>query len=150
MARAHHNTWSTGTGLTSSGTDGAMPVMMLADPADRRTARSAAGHEARVRTSEAFARVTPQMSQLWYRLRFGRDHRWAARRMSAYLDGELAVAPRTRMERHARECPECRRLLAGLRQTMAALHRLSAPDGSADPVQIAALVRLRLGEPPPP
>jgi anti-sigma factor RsiW len=83
-------------------------------------------------------------------LRFGRDHRWAPRRMSAYLDGELAVMPRSRMERHARECPECRRLLAGLRQTMAALHRLASPDGGADPVQVAASVRLRLGEPPRP
>jgi anti-sigma factor RsiW len=90
------------------------------------------------------------MSQLRHRLSFGRNHRWATRRMSAYLDGELAVAPRTRMERHARECPECRLLLAGLRQTMAALHRLGAPGGGVDAVQIAASVRLRLGEPPPP
>jgi anti-sigma factor RsiW len=127
-----------------------MLVMMLATPADRRAGPSSAGHEARMITSEAFARVTRQMSQLRYRLRFGRDHRWAGRRMSAYLDGELAVLPRTRMERHARECPECRRLLAGLRQTMAALHRLAAPGGGADPVQIAASVRLRLGQPPPP
>jgi putative zinc finger protein len=108
------------------------------------------GRDARVRTSQLFARVRPQMSKFRYRLRFGRDHRWAPRRMSAYLDGELAVVPRARMERHARECPECRRLLAGLRQTMAALHRLPALDGGADPVQIAASVRLRLREPPAP
>jgi hypothetical protein len=123
-----------------------MLIMMLAGPADRRAGRSSACHEPGMRTSKAFARVTGQMSQL----RFGRDHRWAARRMSAYLDGELAMPPRTRMERHTRECPECRLLLAGLRQTMAALHRLAAPDGGADPAQIAAAVRLRLGEPPPP
>jgi anti-sigma factor RsiW len=98
-----------------------------------------------VRTSQAFVGVTVKMSQF----RFGRDHRWAPRRMSAYLDGELAATPRTRMERHARDCPECRRLLAGLRQTMAALHRLPAPGGGADPVQLAASVRLRLGGEPP-
>jgi hypothetical protein len=33
---------------------------------------------------------------------------------------------------------------------MAALHRLPAPNGGADPMQLAASVRLRLGEPPGP
>jgi anti-sigma factor RsiW len=89
------------------------------------------------------------MSEFWYRLRFGRDHRWAPRRMSAYLDGELALRRRARMERHAGDCPECRWLLASLRQTLGALHRLPTPEGGADPVQLAASVRLRLSEPPP-
>jgi anti-sigma factor RsiW len=88
------------------------------------------------------------MSDFLYRVRFARDHRWAPGRMSAYLDGELSPGPRKRMRRHAGECPECRWLLASLRQTMAALHRLPAPGGGADPVQVAASVSRRLGEPP--
>ena len=66
--------------------------------------------------------------------------------MSDYLDGELAAAPRTRMERHLGECAECRRLLAGLRMTVDGLHRLSAPSAGADALKIAASVRARLSE----
>jgi anti-sigma factor RsiW len=48
------------------------------------------------------------------------------------------------MEHHLGECDECRRLLAGLRRTVDALHRLATP--GTDAVQIAASVRTRLGE----
>jgi anti-sigma factor RsiW len=68
--------------------------------------------------------------------------------MSAYLDGELASSRRTRMERHVKVCPECRRLLASLRRMLGALHGLPPPAGGADALQIAASVRLRLREPP--
>jgi anti-sigma factor RsiW len=78
--------------------------------------------------------------------RFKRDHGWARRRMSDYLDGELASAGRTRMERHLGECAECRRLVAGLRRTVDGLHHLSAPSGGVDALQIAASVRARLSE----
>jgi anti-sigma factor RsiW len=67
--------------------------------------------------------------------------------MSDYLDGELAPEDRRRMERHLDECAACRRLLAGLRGTLDGLHRLSAPSGGADALQIAAAVRARLSEP---
>ena len=77
---------------------------------------------------------------------FRRDHWWAPGRMSDYLDGELAPAGRTRMERHLGACAECRRLLAGLRRTVNGLHRLSTPRASLDAPQMAALVRARLGE----
>lgn len=66
--------------------------------------------------------------------------------MSDYLNGELAPARRARMERHLGECAKCRRLLAGLRRTVAALHRLTAPGDGVDAVAIAASVRSRLGE----
>jgi anti-sigma factor RsiW len=68
--------------------------------------------------------------------------------MSDYLDGELGSSRRTRMERHVAECPECRRLLAGLRRTLDALHRLPAPAGGTDALALAASVRLRLRQPP--
>ena len=66
--------------------------------------------------------------------------------MSDYLDGELASAPRTRLERHLGECDECRRLLAGLRRTLDGLHRLAATSPGADVPRIAASVQARLTE----
>ncbi len=66
--------------------------------------------------------------------------------MSDYLDVDLAERDRTRMERHLGECDQCRRLLAGLRQTVDALHRLSAAGGDVDALGIAASVRVRLQE----
>jgi anti-sigma factor RsiW len=86
------------------------------------------------------------MSGLLDRQRFRRDHRWAPGRMSDYLDGELAPAAQTRMERHLGECAECRRLLAGLRRIADGLHRLSAPSSGVGAVQLAAAVRARLGD----
>jgi anti-sigma factor RsiW len=87
--------------------------------------------------------------RLLYRVRFKRDHAWAPGHMSDYLDDDLAPSRRGRMERHMRDCPECDRLLAGLRAVVRSLGRLPAPDGGADPARIAALVRGRLDEPPP-
>jgi anti-sigma factor RsiW len=88
------------------------------------------------------------MTEFGDRTRFERDHRWAPEQMSDYLDGELAASARGRMQRHLGECQECRRLLASLRAVVDRLHRLPAPTGGADAVQIAASVRLRLNEPP--
>jgi anti-sigma factor RsiW len=87
--------------------------------------------------------------RLLYRVRFMRDHRWAPGRMSEYLDDELSAAERARMKRHARDCPECERVLAGLRVLVHRLAGLAAPDGGVDAVQVAALVRVRLDDPPP-
>jgi anti-sigma factor RsiW len=87
--------------------------------------------------------------RLLYRVSFRRDHRWAPGRMSDYLDDELPAAERARMERHARDCPECERVLAGLRALVQRLAGLPAPDSGVDAVQVAAAVRARLDEPPP-
>jgi anti-sigma factor RsiW len=84
------------------------------------------------------------MSSIRHRLRVARDHRWTPPRMSAYLDGELAPSDRIRVERHVRECDECRHVLAGLRAVLAALGRVSGPGGAPDAVEFAALVRARL------
>jgi anti-sigma factor RsiW len=86
------------------------------------------------------------MSDLLDRERFRRDHRWARGRMSDYLDGELTLARRTRMEDHLGACGECRRLLAGLRRTLDALHRFPAPSEGVDALRIAVSVRGRLSE----
>jgi len=71
--------------------------------------------------------------------------------MSEFLDEELVGGAHTRMERHLGGCPECERLLAGLRAVVQGLGRLPAPAGGAagaDAARIAALVRGRLDEPP--
>jgi len=87
------------------------------------------------------------MSAFLTRERFRRDHRWAPGRMSAYLDGELTPERHRRMEHHLDECVECRRLLAGLRLVLEALHRLPAPSGP-NALAFATSIRLRLREPP--
>lgn len=87
------------------------------------------------------------VSEFLQRARFRRDHRWAPPHMSAMLDGELSRSRRPRMERHLRQCSECRRLLASLRQTVGALQHLPAGGGDSRGLQIAAAVRLRLDEP---
>jgi anti-sigma factor RsiW len=92
-------------------------------------------------------RVRRVMSNFVNRARFRRDHRWAPAQMSDYLDGELLSDRRIRIERHVRECEECRRLLAGLREVLAALRCLPVPKGGADAAQVAAAVRMRLTEP---
>jgi anti-sigma factor RsiW len=66
--------------------------------------------------------------------------------MSDYLDGQLAVAGRMRMEGHLGECAECRRLLAGLRRILDGLHGFPAPSEGVDALRIAASVRGRLSE----
>jgi len=69
--------------------------------------------------------------------------------MSEYVDGELSAAERARMERHAGDCPECDRVLAGLRALVHRLAGLPTPHSGVDAVQVAAAVRARLDEPPP-
>jgi anti-sigma factor RsiW len=88
------------------------------------------------------------MSSLLDRARVVLDHRWAPEHMSDYLDGELGASRKVRMERHVGECRECRRVLAGLRSMLAALHRLPVASGGADALQVAAAVRPRLGQTP--
>ncbi|MFL5864545.1 MAG: anti-sigma factor family protein [Solirubrobacteraceae bacterium] len=88
--------------------------------------------------------------RLSYRMRFRRDHAWARGHMSEYLDAELTQAERSRLERHTRDCPECTRILAGLRALVEGLSRLPALGGGSGAAQIAVAVRARLDEPPPP
>jgi anti-sigma factor RsiW len=80
-------------------------------------------------------------------MRFWVDHRWTPAHMSAYLDEELADGGRSRFERHVSECSQCRRLLAGLRATVEALHDVPLPGAGGEAPQIATSVRLRLREP---
>jgi anti-sigma factor RsiW len=70
--------------------------------------------------------------------------------MSEYVDGKLPAQGRERMERHVRVCRECDRVLAGLSALVDRLGRVGQPAGGLDGVRIAAAVRGRLDEPPPP
>ena len=68
--------------------------------------------------------------------------------MSDYLDGDLAASRGRHLERHVSECAECRRLLAGLRAMVQALHASAAPATDADATALAASVRARLPDAP--
>jgi anti-sigma factor RsiW len=77
------------------------------------------------------------------RLRFTRDHRWSQRHMSAYIDAEMTTASIRRIERHTRDCRECRALLASVQTMISELARLSPPGERVAPA-VVAQVRQRL------
>lgn len=56
--------------------------------------------------------------------RLHRDHVFARRRMSAYIDGELNPEERARLEHHAAECADCGPALRRLIGITAALRAL--------------------------
>ena len=76
---------------------------------------------------------------------FIRDHVWTRRHLDAYLDGELDAGARMRVERHARICPPCHRLIETLKHTLAALGRLrdQPPPGAPGGVAEGVIGRLR-------
>jgi anti-sigma factor RsiW len=82
--------------------------------------------------------------ELWQRRRFMREHRWTHAHLSDYLDGELGGGRRERVETHVGRCPECRRVLAGLRKTIAALMDLR----TAGDTDVAGRVIARLQSEP--
>ena len=57
--------------------------------------------------------------------------------MSGYLDGDLDPSAVKGLERHARRCPNCRRMLTNLWHTLGGLRALRdqpvAPDNRRDP-----------------
>jgi anti-sigma factor RsiW len=61
------------------------------------------------------------------RRRFMREHRWTHEHLSDYVDRGLDHAERARVEEHVGLCPQCRRVLATLRRTLAGLRELGAP-----------------------
>ncbi|GIV86661.1 MAG: anti-sigma factor [Chloroflexus sp.] len=44
--------------------------------------------------------------------------------LNDYLDGELSATECSELEEQLRRCPDCRQLLASLRQTISLLHHL--------------------------
>ena len=73
------------------------------------------------------------------------EHRFAQRRMSAYVDDDLSARQRQRVERHADLCPECGPLRRALLRLTAALRDLRRPPDRS----VAGSVIRRLGESEP-
>ncbi len=88
------------------------------------------------------------MNKLLHRVRFWRDHRWTPGRLSAYLDGDLVARSAARLQRHVRECPECRAALRSL-ERMLGLLRAAPPVSDTEKPDIASAVRRRLRDPSP-
>jgi predicted anti-sigma-YlaC factor YlaD len=80
------------------------------------------------------------------RVRFAVEHRWTRRRLSQRLDDELGTSAHRRMRRHESECPECRELLASLRQLLILLAAVNAREEEPTPA-LGEAVRARLHEP---
>ncbi len=68
--------------------------------------------------------------------------------LSAYLDGEMVVRSRARIQRHVRECPECHGALQSLDRMLGLLQRLP-PVSSTETPDIAAAVYRRLHDSSP-
>ena len=81
-------------------------------------------------------------------LEFVRDHRWVPPHASEYLDGELGPRERGRVERHTRDCPECRELLASLRALIEALGTLRGDEERVVAGAVLASVQSRLSQLP--
>jgi hypothetical protein len=52
------------------------------------------------------------------------EHQWVEESLSAYLDGELTSAQKSRVEQHLQECQACAQNLATLQQTVSLLKEL--------------------------
>jgi hypothetical protein len=82
------------------------------------------------------------------RIRDRRDHGWSQRRMSDYVDGELAPRQQRRLEAHARLCPDCGRLRRSLTILVWELRELGCARRIGTRVAPGVIERLR-SEPPP-
>lgn len=87
------------------------------------------------------------MLRLLRTIRFHREHHWTHEHLSEYVDGELPAGEHRRVERHVGMCPECRRVLATLKRTLAGLMGLRE-DASVD-IAESVIERLRLDGSPP-
>jgi anti-sigma factor RsiW len=87
------------------------------------------------------------MSTVVEQARFRWDHSWAPGQMSGYVDGELGPRALARMERHTKDCPDCRRALNGLQRVVEALHGLP-PIRTSRETELVVAVRTRLRERP--
>jgi len=70
------------------------------------------------------------------------DHRWAQRRISQYVEGELSTHGRRRFDRHAQRCTDCARAVRAMRALVYAMQGLGGPAGVRAPATVFARVRL--------
>ena len=79
-------------------------------------------------------------------LRFRRDHHWTPGKLSAYLDDDLVARSPARVQRHVRDCPDCRHALHSLERLLGRLRGLPSVSDTETP-DIASAVRRRLCDP---
>lgn len=83
------------------------------------------------------------MNDGWFsKRRFMREHKWTNAQLSGYLDQELSADANARVHDHVGKCPECQRVLASLKKTLAAIRGL----GRRPSTTLADKVILRLHE----
>ncbi|MBI3536676.1 MAG: zf-HC2 domain-containing protein [Chloroflexi bacterium] len=58
---------------------------------------------------------------------FEQMHGWVDARLSAYMDNQLALDERARVDAHLRECARCKKSLASLQWTIALAKQAPAP-----------------------
>lgn len=73
-------------------------------------------------------------------------HRSVQRRLSSYLDGDLAPRQRRRIESHLAACPDCGRVYRTLSLVVARMRLLRGP--ADQEIAERAIVRLRRDAPP--
>jgi Putative zinc-finger len=75
---------------------------------------------------------------------FGRtgDHEWSQRHLSHYVEGELRLRARHRLDRHARGCVDCGRGIRAMRALVYAVQGLDGLAGIRAPATIFDRVRL--------
>jgi hypothetical protein len=76
------------------------------------------------------------------------EHQWVEESLSAYLDGELTPAEKSRVEQHLQECRACAQNLATLRQTVSLLKELPAKRAPRSFAVKPVTIRARRAAPP--
>jgi anti-sigma factor RsiW len=78
------------------------------------------------------------------------DHQWSQQHLSHYVDGELPLRARRRLDRHARDCVECGRGIRAMRALVYAVQGLDGLAGIRAPATIFDRVRRAAAGGPPP
>jgi hypothetical protein len=69
------------------------------------------------------------------------DHQWSQQRLSHYIEGDLHPRARRRLDRHARNCPDCGRGIRAMRALVYAVQGLDGLAGVRAPATIFDRVR---------
>ena len=69
------------------------------------------------------------------------DHQWSQQHLSHYAEGDLSPRARRRLERHARDCPDCGRGIRAMRALLRLLPGIEGRDTVRAPAGIFDRVR---------
>jgi Putative zinc-finger len=70
------------------------------------------------------------------------DHQWSQQHLSHYVEGELGLRARRRLDRHALGCVDCGRGIRAIRALVYAVQGLDGLAGARAPATIFDRVRL--------